>query len=78
MRLRYAWFMLFHSFTRFVRDESDEQLMSKQQQTLTDLEGKVGSKGYVYSILNRRKPLTLELAKLFHKELKIPAETLLS
>ncbi len=43
-----------------------------------DLVGKVGSKGYVSSILNKRKPLTLELAKLFHKELNIPAEVLLS
>jgi len=43
-----------------------------------DLVGKVGSKGYVSSILNRRKPLTLELARLFHKELKIPAEIILS
>lgn len=43
-----------------------------------DLVGKVGSKGYVSSILNRRKPLTLELARLFHKELKISAEILLS
>ena len=43
-----------------------------------DLVGKVGSKGYVSSILDRRKPLTLELARLFHKELKIPAEILLS
>ena len=43
-----------------------------------DLVGKVGSKGYVSSLLNKRKPLTLELAKLFHKELNIPAEVLLS
>lgn len=43
-----------------------------------DLVGKVGSKGYVSSILSRRKPLTLELAKLFHRELNIPAEVLLS
>jgi HTH-type transcriptional regulator/antitoxin HigA len=43
-----------------------------------DLVGKVGSKGYVSSLLNKRKPLTLELAKLFHHELKIPAEVLLS
>ncbi|MFY8020732.1 MAG: helix-turn-helix domain-containing protein [Bacteroidia bacterium] len=39
-----------------------------------DLVGKVGSKGYVSSLLSRRKPLTLELAKLFHQELHIPAE----
>jgi HTH-type transcriptional regulator/antitoxin HigA len=43
-----------------------------------DLVGKVGSKGYVSSILSGRKPLTLEIAKLFHRELNIPAEVLLS
>ena len=43
-----------------------------------DLLGKVGSKGYVSAILNKRKPLTLELAKLFHREGRIPAEVLLS
>ena len=43
-----------------------------------DLVGRVGSKGYVSSLLNKKKPLTLELAKLFHKELNIPAEVLLS
>ena len=43
-----------------------------------DLVGKVGSKGYVSSLLNKKKPLTLELAKLFYKELNIPAEVLLS
>ncbi len=42
-----------------------------------DLVGKVGSKGYVSAILNKRKPLTLELARLFHLELGIPAEILL-
>jgi HTH-type transcriptional regulator/antitoxin HigA len=43
-----------------------------------DLVGKVGSKGYVSSLLNKKKPLTLELARLFHQELNIPAEILLS
>jgi HTH-type transcriptional regulator/antitoxin HigA len=43
-----------------------------------DFVNKVGSKGYVSAILNKRKPLTLELAKLFHHELGIPAEILLS
>ena len=43
-----------------------------------DLVGKMGSKGYVSSLLNKKKPLTLELAKMFHQELKIPAEVLLS
>ncbi|MDP4265246.1 MAG: transcriptional regulator [Bacteroidota bacterium] len=43
-----------------------------------DLVGKVGTKGYVSALLNKRKPLTLELARLFHRELDIPAEILLS
>lgn len=43
-----------------------------------DWVGKAGSKGYVSAILNKRKPLTLELARLFHLELRIPAEVLLS
>ena len=43
-----------------------------------DFIGKVGSKGYISALLNKRKPLTLELAKWFHKELGIPAEVLLS
>ena len=43
-----------------------------------DLVGKIGSKGYVSALLNKRKPLNLELAKIFHRELGIPAEILLS
>jgi len=42
-----------------------------------DLVGKVGSKGYVSSLLSGKKPLTLELARLFHQELNIPAAVLL-
>lgn len=43
-----------------------------------DLVDKVGSKGYVSALLNKRKPLTLELAKWFHKELGIPSDVLLA
>ncbi|NHE59407.1 helix-turn-helix domain-containing protein [Cyclobacterium plantarum] len=43
-----------------------------------DLIGKVGSKSYVSMILNGKKPLTLGLARIFHKELNIPADILLS
>jgi HTH-type transcriptional regulator/antitoxin HigA len=43
-----------------------------------DLVGKVGTKGYVSAVLNKKKPLTLELAKLFHRELGISADVLLS
>lgn len=43
-----------------------------------DFVGKVGSKSYVSAILTKSKPLTLEIVKIFHKELGIPAEILLS
>ncbi|HTJ13515.1 MAG TPA: hypothetical protein VL547_15880 [Dinghuibacter sp.] len=43
-----------------------------------DLVGKVGSKGYISAVLNKRKPLTLELAKIFHRELGVSADVLLS
>lgn len=43
-----------------------------------DLIDWVGSKGYVSALLNRKKPLTLRLAKIFHQQLGIPAEVLLS
>ncbi|UFH53205.1 type II toxin-antitoxin system HigA family antitoxin [Spirosoma sp. KNUC1025] len=43
-----------------------------------DFVGKLGSKSYVSAVLNRRKPMTLEMAKFFHKELGIPAGVLLA
>ncbi len=48
----------------------DEKVLRK-----IDLVGKIGSKGCVSAILNKRKPLTLELAKWFHTQLGIPTET---
>lgn len=42
-----------------------------------DLVGKIGSKGYISSILNKRKPLTLETAKIFKQELEIPSDIFL-
>jgi len=39
---------------------------------------KYGSKGHISSLLNKRKPLTLDLAKRFHKEFGIPAEVFLA
>lgn len=43
-----------------------------------DLVGLIGSKGYISSLLSRKKPLTLEIAKIFHQKLGVPAEILLS
>ena len=43
-----------------------------------DLVEWVGSKSYVSALLNRKKPLTLKLARLFHEKLGIPAQVLLN
>jgi len=43
-----------------------------------DLVGLVGSKGYISSLLNGKKPLTLEIARIFHKKLGVSADILLS
>ena len=42
-----------------------------------DLVGKIGTKGHVSAILSGRKALTLQTAKILHKEMGIPAEVLL-
>lgn len=52
--------------------------MQEKELKNKDLVGKIGTKGYVSAVLNKRKPLTLELARIFHRELGIPAEVLLS
>jgi HTH-type transcriptional regulator/antitoxin HigA len=43
-----------------------------------DLVGLIGSKGYISSLLNGKKALTLDIARIFHQQLGVPAEILLS
>lgn len=43
-----------------------------------DLTSWIGSKSYVSALLNRKKPLTLKTAKIFHQRLGIPADVLLA
>lgn len=52
--------------------------MSEKGLKNKDLVGVVGSKGYVSSLLNGKKTLTLEIARVFHRKLGVPAEILLS
>ena len=58
--------------------EAVKQKMLEKGIRNKDFIGVIGSKGYISSILNKRKPLTLEIAKFFHHQLGIPAEVLLS
>ena len=52
--------------------------MAEQGLKPKDLVGHIGSKSYVSAILNRRKPLTLAMARFFHHQLHIPASVLLA
>ncbi|MEO9022222.1 MAG: transcriptional regulator [Ginsengibacter sp.] len=58
--------------------EAIKMKMSERGLRNKDLVGIVGSKGYVSALLNKRKPMTLELAKIFHHELGIPSDILLA
>lgn len=58
--------------------ESIKNKMKEKGLKNKDLVGIVGSKGYVSSILTGKKPLTLEIAKIFYQKLGVPAEVLLS
>jgi HTH-type transcriptional regulator/antitoxin HigA len=61
-------------------DPIDAIRMKMQEKGLKnkDLVGTVGTKGYVSAVLNKKKPLTLELVKRFHREFGISAEVLIS
>ena len=52
--------------------------MDEQGLKSKDLVGVIGSKGYISSLLNGKKPLTLEIAKIFHKKFGVSADILLS
>ena len=57
--------------------ETIKLTIEEKQLKQKDLEKYIGSKSYVSSILNHRKPLTLEIAKKLNKHLGIPAQVLL-
>lgn len=52
--------------------------MEQQGLTPRDLEAYIGSSGRVSEVLNRKRPLSLRMAKRLHDGLHIPYESLLS
>jgi Predicted transcription regulator containing HTH domain len=60
-------------------DPVDAILFRMEQQGLTrrDLEPVLGSRGRVAEILNRKRPLSLEMIRRLNAELDIPAEVLI-
>lgn len=58
--------------------EAIKMKMEEQGVKNKDLIGIIGSKGYISSILSGKKPLTLEIAKIFHQRFGVSADILLS
>jgi HTH-type transcriptional regulator/antitoxin HigA len=52
--------------------------MEQMGMSKTDMEKYLGSQSRVSEILNRKRSLTLKMIKTLYKELKIPAEVLLT
>ena len=52
--------------------------MEQMEISKTDMEKYLGSQSRVSEILNRKRSLTLKMIKTLYKELKIPAEVLLT
>jgi HTH-type transcriptional regulator/antitoxin HigA len=51
--------------------------MEQRGLTVKDLEPMLGRPNRVYEVLNRKRPLTLKMIWHLHKELGIPAESLI-
>ena len=51
--------------------------MDQRGLTVKDLESMVGRSNRVYEVLNHKRPLTLKMIWKLHKELGIPAESLI-
>ncbi len=51
--------------------------MEQQGLTAKDLEPMIGRSNRVYEVLNRKRPLTLRMIEGLHRQLGIPAESLL-
>ena len=54
-----------------------EQVMQERGIRKRDLKIYIGSSGYVSSVLNRKKPLSLKMIRNLHDYLGIPAEILI-
>ena len=58
--------------------EAIKYFMESRGLTRKDLESFIGNRSRVSEILNRKRPLTLQMIRKLHRELGIPAEVLLS
>ena len=59
-------------------EQEYDEMMAWIDEQLDRFVDKLGSKSYASAVLNRRKPMTLDMAKFFHNGLGIPAHVLLA
>jgi len=52
--------------------------LQPHQRELKDLEPLIGRSNRVYEILNRKRPLTVEMIRRLHRQLGIPAQVLIA
>lgn len=52
--------------------------MEQSGLSVKDLEPLIGRSNRVYEILNRKRPLTLEMIRRLHRQLGIPAQVLIA
>ncbi|MBI5612901.1 MAG: transcriptional regulator [Gammaproteobacteria bacterium] len=57
--------------------EAIKYAMGSKGLTVKDLEPMIGRSNRVYEILNRKRPLTLKMIQELHRQLGIPAESLI-
>lgn len=57
--------------------EAIKFVMDQRGLSVKDLEPLIGRTNRVYEVLNRKRPLTLKMVWRLHKELGIPAESLI-
>lgn len=55
-----------------------KEVMAMKHYTQADLARLIGSRSRASEILNRRRGLTMEQARILHKEWRIPAESLIA
>ncbi len=67
-----------HDFGREDPVEAIKFRMEQEGLTPGDLEPYIGQSGRVYSVLNRRRPLSLRMVRRLHDGLKIPYESLMT
>jgi len=73
-----AWLMIFYGFWMFKKEKAKEQSeVDEMGYTQNDLAKIIGLKSRASEILNRKRPLTLEMIRNLHEKMNIPTHVLI-